>query len=202
DAAGEVDGEIQAAHEEGNQRGDHEQGGERIPHLAGGHERIVGLMAEEFHERSLRCATAQIDRRAILRRPPYMSVSSARLPMSEVNMEVAIPSISTTAKPLIGPLPSVQSTTPAIRVVTFESKIAEKALSKPARIAAWGVPLLRTASRMRWKTSRWASTAIPTVRMMPAIPGSDSEARAKVSSAVSSTTLASSTRSATRPKVL
>ena len=44
-----------------------------------------------------------MDGRATLRLPPYMSESSARLPMSAVNIEVPMPSVSTTAKPRIGP---------------------------------------------------------------------------------------------------
>ena len=52
--------------------------------------------------------------------------------MSAVNIEVAIPSDSTTAKPRIAPVPNTHSTMPAIRVVTFESAIRagyEKAFS-------------------------------------------------------------------------
>ncbi len=74
---------------------------------------------------------------------------TARLPISAVNMEVAMPRVRTIAKPRMGPTPKIQSTTPAIRVVMFESAIAEKAFSKPARIAAWGVTPLRISSRMR-----------------------------------------------------
>ena len=78
-----------------------------------------------------------------------MRVSSARLPISEVNIEVAMPSVSTMAKPRIGPVPNTHSTTPAISVVMLESAIAEKAFSKPARIAACGDTPLRISSRMR-----------------------------------------------------
>jgi hypothetical protein len=62
-----------------------------------------------------------------LRRPPYISVSSARLPMSAVNIDVMMPSVSTTAKPRIGPVPKIHSTMPAMIVVTFESAMAENA---------------------------------------------------------------------------
>jgi hypothetical protein len=44
-----------------------------------------------------------------------------------------------------------------------------------------------------------ASTAMPTVSRMPAMPGSDSEAFISDSSAVSSNTLAVNTRQATTP---
>src|SRR5207302_1702721 len=90
DAAGEIDGQIHGAREERRQRHDHEHGRQRVPHLARGHEGIAGLMTEKFHLWSLRLAVpevlSQIDRRAILRRPPYMRVSSARLPISEVSI--------------------------------------------------------------------------------------------------------------------
>ena len=87
--------------------------------------------------------------RAILRRPPYMSVTSARLPISEVNIEVTMPRVSTTAKPRIAPVPKIHSTSPAIAVVTLESAMAENAFSKPARIAAYGETPLRSSSRIR-----------------------------------------------------
>ena len=51
-AAGEVDGEVQAAGEERAQRDDHEHRRQRVPHVARGHELEVGLMAEEFHGES------------------------------------------------------------------------------------------------------------------------------------------------------
>ena len=69
--------------------------------------------------------------------------------MSAVNIEVRMPSDSTTAKPRIGPVPNTHSTTPAMSVVTFESAMAENAFSKPALIAACGETPLRNSSRMR-----------------------------------------------------
>ena len=72
-----------------------------------------------------------------------MSVRRARLPIKDVNIEVAMPSVSTTANPRMGPVPNTQSTTPAIKVVIFESAIAENAFSKPARMAACGETPLR-----------------------------------------------------------
>ncbi len=113
-----------------------------------------------------------------------------------------MPSESTTAKPRTGPVPNVNSTTPAIRVVRFASAIAENAFSKPALIAAYGLMPLRNSSRMRSKIRMFASTAMPTVSTMPAIPGSDSDACSMDSSAASSTTFESSTTLATRPNFL
>ena len=49
--------------------------------------------------------------------------------MIAVNMDVMMPSDSVTAKPLIGPVPKLNSTTAAIRVVTLASAIVENALA-------------------------------------------------------------------------
>ena len=43
--------------------------------------------------------------------------------MIAVNMDVAMPIISVTAKPLTGPVPKTNSRTAAIRVVMLESRI-------------------------------------------------------------------------------
>ena len=71
------------------------------------------------------------------------------LPITAVNIEVAIPSISTTAKPRTAPAPNNHSTKPAMNAVTLESKMAENARSNPALIAARGETPLRSSSRMR-----------------------------------------------------
>jgi hypothetical protein len=63
------------------------------------------------------------------RRPPYRALTTARVPTMAVNMEVMMPSDSVTAKPLIGPVPKVNSTTAAISVVMFASAMDEKAFS-------------------------------------------------------------------------
>lgn len=52
--------------------------------------------------------------------------------MMAVNIDVMMPSDSVTAKPLMGPVPKVKSTTAAIRVVMFASAIEEKAFWYPA----------------------------------------------------------------------
>ena len=69
------------------------------------------------------------------------------------------------------------STSAVISVVTLASKIAEKARLKPTSIALRRLLPARSSSRIRSKISTLASTAIPIVRMMPAIPGSVSVAR-------------------------
>ena len=45
------------------------------------------------------------------------------------NIDVRIPKTWTTAKPLIGPVPNINSATPAISVVIFESNIVPQAFS-------------------------------------------------------------------------
>ncbi len=81
-----------------------------------------------------------------------MICTSAWLPITDVNTEVAIPSINTTAKPRTAPAPNNHSTKPAMNAVTLESAMAENARSNPAVIAARGETPLRNSSRMR---SRW-----------------------------------------------
>ena len=54
-----------------------------------------------------------------------------------------------TANPRTGPEPNRNSTPPAISMVTFESAIAENALSKPALIAAQGEAPTAISSRIR-----------------------------------------------------
>ena len=48
--------------------------------------------------------------------------------MMAVNIEVMMPSDKVTAKPLIGPVPKLNNTIPAISVVTLASAMVEKAL--------------------------------------------------------------------------
>ena len=59
-----------------------------------------------------------------------MRVTSARLPINDVNIEVMTPRVSTTAKPRTGPLPNTHSTRPAMMVVTLESAMAETGVTR------------------------------------------------------------------------
>ena len=107
---------------------------------------------------------------------PKIRFTIARVPIIEVNIEVKIPSDRVIAKPLIGPVPKANRTTAAIKVVIFASDIDDKALSYPELILPWAVPPDRNSSLIRSKIRTLASTAIPTVRTIPAIPGRVSEA--------------------------
>ena len=87
-----------------------------------------------------------------------------------VNIDVTIPIDNVIAKPLTGPVPITYNIKAAINVVTFASKMVINALEKPSRIAVCG-SLSFNSSRMRANIKTLASTAIPTVRTMPAMPG-------------------------------
>ena len=83
----------------------------------------------------------------------------------------------------------------------LESKIALKAFLKPSSIADLTERPLASSSLIRSKISTLASTAIPIVRMIPAIPG-----KVKVPCKAASTdkineTLITTAISATRPAV-
>ena len=76
-----------------------------------------------------------------------------------------------TAKPLIGPVPIANKINATIKVVSCASKILVNARLKPATIADFGLAPLASSSRMRSNISTLASTAIPMVNTIPAIPG-------------------------------
>ena len=89
-----------------------------------------------------------------------------------VKRETSIPTERVMAKPLMGPVPSIPSTKAAMSVVTFESTIAAHALLKPSSMAVLrGLPPLNSSFNLS-KMRTFASTAIPSDRMSPAIPGS------------------------------
>ncbi len=90
---------------------------------------------------------------------------------SAVNIDKTIPSIKVIEKPLIVPLPIRYRTTAAINVVTLPSRIADSALLKPILIEDCTVLPVASSSLIRAKIITLASTAIPTDRMIPAIPG-------------------------------
>ena len=49
--------------------------------------------------------------------------------MMAVNIEVKIPKLNVMANPLIGPVPNINSTNAAMKVVTFASAMVENAFS-------------------------------------------------------------------------
>ena len=88
-----------------------------------------------------------------------------------VNNEVPIPINKVVAKPLIGPVPKINSIKAVSPVVILASKIDESALLKPSETASFIPFPLVSSSRMRSKISTLASTEIPIVKTIPAIPG-------------------------------
>ena len=98
-----------------------------------------------------------------------------------VNKEVTIPINKVVAKPLMGPEPNIKSMIAVKPVVMFASNIEESALLKPSAIAC-ALPLpLSSSSLIRSKISTLASTDIPMVKTIPAIPGNVSTAPKLVS---------------------
>ena len=60
-----------------------------------------------------------------------MSSYTKRVIYSATNILEMRPMVRVTAKPLMGPVPNCARTNAEIRVVRFESKMAQNALSKP-----------------------------------------------------------------------
>ena len=85
---------------------------------------------------------------------------------------VTIPIPSVTAKPFIGPEPKTNKSKDAINVVILASKIVDKALSKPFYIVSYTFLFFKFSSFILSKIKTLASTAIPMVKTIPAIPGS------------------------------
>ena len=88
-----------------------------------------------------------------------------------VNNDVAIPINKVVAKPLIGPVPKIYKTSAVRPVVIFASKIEDKALLKPSLIDCFNPFSFLNSSLTLSNISTFASTDIPIVRTIPAIPG-------------------------------
>ncbi len=86
-----------------------------------------------------------------------------------------------------------------MNVVIWLSKIDQNAREKPCSTAARGDLPARSSSRMRSLISTFASTAIPTVSAMPAMPGNVRVASKKARTARSNRMLRTTITSATRP---
>ena len=87
-------------------------------------------------------------------------------------MESTIPIIRVYANPLTVPEPSAISTNAAMIVVMLPSRMADIAFLKPIFIEELTVLPVAISSRIRAKIMTFASTAIPILKMIPAIPGS------------------------------
>jgi hypothetical protein len=89
-----------------------------------------------------------------------------------VKTDAPRPTSSVTANPLIGPVPNWNRNRAEMIVVRWVSMMVANAREKPCSIDARAVFPSRISSRMRSNTSTFESTAMPSVRMMPAMPGS------------------------------
>ena len=87
-----------------------------------------------------------------------------------VNIDIKIPRINVTEKPLICSVPITYRTIAVISVVTLASTIVVVALSKPFRIAILSAAPRSSSSRILSNTRTLASTDIPTVNTRPASP--------------------------------
>ena len=88
-----------------------------------------------------------------------------------VNIEHRIPALKVIANPLIGPVPIKYKIRAVNSVVTLASRIVIKARSYPDSIALKGGVPFMSSSFILSKIITFASTAIPTVNIKPAIPG-------------------------------
>jgi hypothetical protein len=88
-----------------------------------------------------------------------------------VNILTNIPKVRVTAKPLIGPVPNLNKTAAAIKVVILASIIVLIALVKPDSVAALRVFPFFNSSLILSKIITLASTAMPIDSIKPAIPG-------------------------------
>jgi hypothetical protein len=88
-----------------------------------------------------------------------------------VNMLAVIPMMSVKANPRMGPVPNWKRKMAAMMVVTLASRMVRNAREKPDAIELKTLFPCASSSLMRSKTRTLASTAIPMVRMIPAMPG-------------------------------
>ena len=79
------------------------------------------------------------------------------------------------AKPFTGPVPIIYKIKAVINVVIFASKIVMNALENPSLIAVCG-SFSFSSSLILENIKTFASTAMPTVKTIPAIPGNVNEA--------------------------
>ena len=86
-------------------------------------------------------------------------------------MDAITPKDNVIEKPLIGPDPNANSKTAAISVVILASRIVDIALSKPFFTIWKTFVCFKLSYLILSKIRTLASTAIPIVKTIPAIPG-------------------------------
>ena len=95
-----------------------------------------------------------------------------RVQLSAVKRLITTPIPNVAANPLTKPVPKEKRAIQLISVVKCPSIIDEKASEKPFSIDLINVFPLLNSSLTRSKIRTFASTAIPILRINPAIPGS------------------------------
>ena len=115
---------------------------------------------------------------------------------------VKIPTPKVTEKPFTGPDPIKNKMNAAIRVVMFASKIVVLDFVYPASKAIIGFFSFLVSSFIRSKIKTFASTAIPTVKIIPAIPGKVYVASNKVRIPISKKRFETRARLAINPNAL
>ena len=88
-----------------------------------------------------------------------------------VNREVAMPINKVVANPLIGPVPNTKRINAVSPVVILASKIEDSALLNPSAMAFLRPLPFLSSSLTLSKINTFASTDIPMVSTIPAIPG-------------------------------
>ena len=106
---------------------------------------------------------------------PFLSFTTLNISIlvkaTAVKTDDINPSAMVMAKPLIGPLPNINSKLTAMSVVKLESTMVAKAFSKPTLIALSAGRPFRLSSLIRSLMRILASTAMPMVNIRPAMPG-------------------------------
>ena len=100
----------------------------------------------------------------------YQSINNLVIKIA-VNNDVTIPIIKVVAKPLIGPVPKTNNINAVKPVVMLASKIEDNALANPSFTDSFCDFPLSISSLIRSKIRTLASTDIPIVKTIPAIPG-------------------------------
>ena len=116
--------------------------------------------------------------------------TSTRVITRAEKTEVRMPMARVTAKPRTGPVPTFIRIRAVRSVVTLASMMADRACLKPFWADCRALWPFSASSRIRSKIRMLASTAMPTVRMIPAMPGRVRVACRKVMAPISMTRLA------------
>jgi len=101
-----------------------------------------------------------------------------RVNVNAVKTDVTMPMANVTANPRMGPAPSWNKIIAANNVVMLASRMVPNARLYPRSIDVTEFLPAEISSRIRSKIKTLASTAMPTVKTIPAMPGNVSVAEA------------------------